>query len=863
MNCTKSKKLHFFAFLLISVIVPLYGYESQQVASEQTAPLEIPKEITEDHNNESTPVEIPKEIIEEHNNYVENVLKNLLVNYNGVDLILEDLALIIGNGQIHAIKNKREVIEEIKNLRGLIGTIKNDSYVQVDLYKIALLNKILVAIIGHIDQGLANDFKNFPHFAIEQHIKRSIQSLETVQDLDEEFAKVPQQLEQLTKNAQNAGLHWYNKIYRVIDRHIIEPCDKYHIPRRTGKFLFGAFVAYLLWFHTDRGTKQVVAVDGHGAPIMDGQGSHVLVNVAPVSHAQIAEFKNSENLYYGWEYWLRYKVGPRPHFNSKMGDITNSMQLGWFGEFERKLIEYNSGLMPMAALCIPYVASVYGNELGEISDWFSKKAHNVHNFLKGGVFRNKVAQTEKERLEPKITFDDIVGMDHAKEVLSLIVKYIEAPERWDRSKLTPEKGYLLTGPARSGKSYIAEALAGEIKTLMKKLNRNPDEFGFYVIKASYIAQHGIAEILAMAKREAPCVLFIDEIDLLSLQRTGNKEMLSEFLQSMGGAIENDPGKQVIILAATNKPENIDFALKQRGRFGKEIRFEYPNFDNRKLFMLKKLNALAVDTDQFDIDKITYETEGYSFEDLNSMIKRAFQKAKINSTVLSQQMLDESLDSEIRNIIMNDYKKLPENEKRILAAHQAGHALATLLIETGKQLSKVTIRPITSKLKEENVWDGMYKAEDEKQKPTEYGQIFTFHSHDTINVMSLETKLNLCKMHLAGHIAEEILIGSCGFSYHAEDNQKALDIAKTITFAGIKIDTLPKKKQNELFDKAFEIVKKCETEVRQLLTTNKDTLEIIATALQNKETLTRQQIDELLNPKSTVTVDQPITQIKVA
>lgn len=809
--------------MLLNSIVPLWAEESQQPAMEQPAPTEIPREI-----------------IDEHNNYVENALKNLLVNYNGVDLILEDLALIIGNGQIHAIKNKRAVIEEVKNLRSLIGTIKNDSYAQVDLFKIALLNKILVAIIAHIDQGLAVDFKNFPPFAIEQHIKRSIQDLDTIQDLDAEFAKVPQLLEQLTKNAQSAGLHWYNKIYRVIDRHIIEPCDKYSVPRRTGKFILGALITYFIWFHTDRGTDTA---------IIGGETVHI----PPQTLTEVSNLKNSHNsAYWGWEYWLRYKVGISPHFASRNNDIDalyKQYPLGWYGNFERKIIEYNSGLMPMAGLCIPYVWSVYGNEVNSAAEWIGKKAHRMHNFLKGGIFRNKVDQSEKEKIEPKVTFDNIIGMEHAKEELSMIVKYIVEPERWDRSQTNPEQGYLLTGPSRTGKSYIAEALAGEIKIALKNLNRNPDEFGFYTIKSSYIAQHGITEIIAMAKREAPCVLFIDEIDLLALQRTGNKEMLSEFLQSMGQAKENDPGKKVIILAATNRPENIDFALKQHGRFSKEIRFEYPNFDNRKLFLTKKLNAFAVDIEQFDIDKIAYETEGYSFEDLTSMVKKAFQKAKINGLVLSQEHLEASHDSEIRNIILNDYKKLPDNEKRILAAHQAGHALATMLLPTGKKLAKVTIRPLTSKLKEENVWDGLYKADDEKQQPTEYGRIFTFHDHDTINIMGREHKMNLCKMHLAGHIAEEVLLGSCGYSYHIEDNQKALDIVKTIAFAGIKVDALPKKKQTELFDTAFALLKTCETEVRQLLEANKDKLELIAAELQKSDTLTKQQIDALFEPKT--------------
>ena len=500
---------------------------------------------------------------------------------------------------------------------------------------------------------------------------------------------------------------------------------------------------------------------------------------------------------------------------------------------------------------------LFQNELSSLSTWGKKKINSTTNFLRGGAFKKKEDE-EETKFEPKVNFDDLVGLEQAKETLSLVLKYIEDPERFDRAKLTPEKGYLLTGPTRTGKSFTAEALAGEIKKIIKNKNRNPTEFGFYVIKASYIIKHGIAKLLDMAKKEAPCVLFIDEIDLLGLQRAGgNKELLGEFLLSMSGCLDSDPNKQVIILAATNKPENLDEALKQRGRFGKEIRFEYPGFTDRKTFLFKKLDALSINLKALDLDKLAKETEGSSFEDLNAMVKKAFQKAKIKGEALNQACLEESLNTEIRNIMYQSNKELPEHEKQLLAIHQAGHALATMLLESHQKIALVTILPILSKLKEEMVWDGYYKDEEEKQQPIEYGKIFTYHDHDTLNAHDEEEKIKLCKISLAGHVAEKLLLRSCGYSYHLEDKQRALQIAKSIVMKGIKIDKLPEKMQNKLFEDAFALLDTYETQITKLLEDHKDQLHLLATTLREKEILSADELYGLLYPeKQTAAQEAP-------
>jgi cell division protease FtsH len=318
---------------------------------------------------------------------------------------------------------------------------------------------------------------------------------------------------------------------------------------------------------------------------------------------------------------------------------------------------------------------------------------------------------------------------------------------------------------------------------------------------------------------------------------------------MSGCLENnDPSKPVIIIAATNKPENLDIALRQRGRFGKEIRFEYPSAKERRDYFMQKLNTLAINTDAFNVEQLIKDTEGCSYEQMNALIRSAFQKAKINGELLTQAHLDEALDREIRHIIMAPLREINENEKRLIAAHQAGLALAVMLLNGNQKLSKVTIRPFLTEIREESVWDQYYLSEDQKQKKISYGRIYTHHDHDTVNFDSFNEKINTCKILLAGHAAETILLGSCGYSYHPEVSQRAFDIAKSIVLQGIDINTLPDDLKTQYIEKALALRKTYEQEIMALLSAHKDALKLIADALQERETLSYEDIDALLHPE---------------
>ncbi|HSW73701.1 MAG TPA: AAA family ATPase, partial [Candidatus Limnocylindria bacterium] len=523
--------------------------------------------------------------------------------------------------------------------------------------------------------------------------------------------------------------------------------------------------------------------------------------------------------------------------------------LKWPGELEALLIEGKLGYAPIGAYLAYDVWTETTPELSSGTSFFSKKFYKLHNFLKGGTYRHHFEKPdEKYAVNPRITFKDIIGMNHAKEILSVIVKYMENPETFDGRKLTPEKGYLLTGPTRTGKTFIVEGLAGEIKEMYKRKGKRPEDFHFFVLNANFILQGGIKSLIEEAKALSPCILFIDEIDLLSLQRgSGNAALLSEFLTAMSGALENDPDKVVIIIAATNKPENLDIALRQRGRLGKEIRFEYPNYQERKEFFERRISKLA-NLNNFDIPQLARETEGKSFEDMNALIRTAFQRGILRGQTLTHKLLEASLDEEVRNIIMSDSTLSPE-EKQLVAIHMAGQALAVVLLKN-EQLAKVTIKPFLANVKEESAFDQFYKHELQQQKKIKNGRIYTFRQHDTKNINSYTQKLALCQQALAGFAAEKIILGACGYSNHPESGQQALDIATSIIAEGIDIHNqhFPQELKAKYLEKALALKKKCDEEITALLERHKEALQAITQALIEKETLTGKEVMEIAGLK---------------
>lgn len=807
-----NKMLSFF--LTLSLLIS--GGSIQQIQantnnndSEITAPVESPEQNNDNNTDESA---TPEESEQEERENLEEALKVVLAQLEQVDFSLEELAQGVNEDAI-PVMSKSKTIMAIMQMRQIAGSILDESFVEVTPTIIHRLSVVTKLIADHISHALKRGFKELKPFNIEKlqqlPTKQSI-SLETIH---EQIARNVKQLYILEKDTKNAGLQWWNKAYRKFHKYIIKPKV---VPRATKLAGLGA-VAYYIGYSFNK--------------------------------------KFATN-------WL----GESPQYLSSTGDLSNADKLGKLGNFEHSLYHYTRGtFMPTAAATLPFasILGLFSKRLTKYNKSVTKRFKALSNRLKGGIYRTKpirIAGASKMRREAKVRFKDLVGMENPKAIFDDILKYIEDPERFERAGLSPKKGYLLAGPTRTGKSYFAEALAGEIKNILDRQGKD-SKHAFLSISAEDVLECGIDKLVRFAKSNAPCVLFIDEIDLLGLQRAGgNATTLSKFLSSMSGCLERDPDKQVIILAATNKPENLDVALRQNGRFGETIYFEYPTLKERVIYLVKMLQKRSVDIKSFDITQLAKETEGCSFEDLKSMINLAFQRAKIIGLRVNQELIEQALDQEVRKIVLHDNKTVPTQEEHLIAVHQAGHALATELLDSNFNLAKVTIKPVGIQVKEESIWSDYYKEDDDKKQiPVERGKIFTYRGNDTLKVDSYQEKINQCIIECAGHAAEKLIFGSSSYCYHGQDKQRVLKIAKALVLEGLDEEQLPKEVKARMFDKALDLVKKCEEKAIKLLTEHKETLAAISKTLSAAKTLTADDIRSIINFVEKGELPEGITQ----
>ena len=414
-------------------------------------------------------------------------------------------------------------------------------------------------------------------------------------------------------------------------------------------------------------------------------------------------------------------------------------------------------------------------------------------------------------------------------------------------KIAPSTGILLFGDTRTGKSFYISALFGEIQ---KTLGKDGAAFKMWKVSFETLLKLGIEEILNIARYDAPMIVIIEEIDLLGLQRINNAARLAEFMTAMSSCLqENTLDKTVIVIGTTNKLENLEPALRETGRFGKHIYFDYPKFNERKQFIEQELIKTACNLKQFDIDKLARDTEGCSFEKLGLFIKRTFLRAKLYNETVTQATFEQSIDENIRGISVGKVT-LDSEQKQLVAAHLAGHTVASILLDPHQKISKVTLHDVASKIAEELVGMELFRKDD-KQAAMEHGKIFANHDHDMPGIENKDEKLKQCKICLAGHVAETLLLGSCGYSYHPHDRQVALNIARSMTCGALDLTGLPDKIRDQYYDAAFALMGTCEQEITKLLEEHRTELTAVMNALMDKLTLDTHDLRRLILGEQTV------------
>ncbi len=293
---------------------------------------------------------------------------------------------------------------------------------------------------------------------------------------------------------------------------------------------------------------------------------------------------------------------------------------------------------------------------------------------------------------PKTSFKDVAGAEEAKEELGEIVEFLKSPERFHRMGARIPRGVLLVGPPGSGKTHIARAVAGEARVPFITASGSDFVEMFVGVGAARVR-----DLFETAKKNAPCIIFIDEIDAVGRKRGGGgmgggnderEQTLNQLLVEMDGF---DKETSVIIMAATNRPDVLDPALLRPGRFDRQVSIDAPDVRGREqiLRIHAKGKPLAEDV---DLALLARRTPGFVGADLENLLNEAaLLAARARRRKITMKDLEEAAD----RVMMGPAKKsmvITEEDRRITAYHEAGHALATHYLEHADGVHKITITP---------------------------------------------------------------------------------------------------------------------------------------------------------------------------
>ena len=292
------------------------------------------------------------------------------------------------------------------------------------------------------------------------------------------------------------------------------------------------------------------------------------------------------------------------------------------------------------------------------------------------------------------TFADVAGQDEAKDALMEVVDFLHHPDKYASIGARLPKGVLLVGPPGTGKTLLAKAVAGEAQVPFFSISGSEFVEMFVGMGAAKVR-----DLFKQANEKAPCIVFIDEIDTIGKKRDGNgiggnderEQTLNQLLSEMDGF---DGKKGVVILAATNRPESLDPALLRPGRFDRRIPVELPDLQGREAILRVHAGNVSM-SDQVDFNAIARATSGASGAELANIINEAALRAvRQGRNTVQQEDLEESVE-----VVIAGYQRknavISEKEKRIVAYHEIGHALAAARQSNSAPVHKITIVPRTS------------------------------------------------------------------------------------------------------------------------------------------------------------------------
>ena len=445
--------------------------------------------------------------------------------------------------------------------------------------------------------------------------------------------------------------------------------------------------------------------------------------------------------------------------------------------------------------------------------------------------------------ESRATFKDVAGLTEEKEEVQELIDFLKNPKKFTNMGERIPKGVLLVGPPGTGKTLLARAVAGEAKVPFYYISGSDFVELFVGIGASRVR-----DMFKQAKMNAPCLIFIDEIDAVGRQRgTGlggghdeREQTLNQLLTEMDGFGANEG---IIIIAATNRPDVLDPALLRPGRFDRQVTVSLPD-KNARIEILKVHAKNKILAKNITLEYLAKRTPGFSGADLENLLNEAALLAvRRNKKEITMAEIDEATD----RVLMGPAKvtkKYTDKEKKLVAYHEAGHAVLGLKLDGANEVQKITIIP----------------------RGHAGGYTMMTPKEEAFNYTKKELLESICGL-LGGRVAEEVTFGEITTGAH-DDFKKATKIARSMvteygmsnlgpmmleepdgnTFLGrdyTKNRNISDTVAHEIDEEMRSIINDCYKQATKIITENKKLLELIANTLLEEETITKEEIDYLV------------------
>ena len=484
-----------------------------------------------------------------------------------------------------------------------------------------------------------------------------------------------------------------------------------------------------------------------------------------------------------------------------------------------------------------------------LGNWLSKRMGSAMSGMGGGFGLGGLGRSnarEYEKKDDSIRFKDVAGEDEAKELLTEMVDYLNNPDKYSKIGAKIPKGALLVGPPGTGKTMLAKAVAGEAGVPFFSISGSE-----FVEMYVGMGAAKVRDLFDQAKKKSPCIIFIDEIDAIGKKRGagglgGNDEReqtLNQLLTEMDGF---DSNKAIILLAATNQPDQLDPALLRPGRFDRRVPVELPDYQGR-IDILKVHSAKIKMSDNVSLEAIAKAAPGASGAELANIINEAALRAvRAGRERVIQSDLEESIE-----VVIAGYQKknkvMTEKEKLIVAYHEVGHALVAALQKDSAPVHKITIIPRTS------------GALGYTMQVEEEGNHYLYSKEELENEIATLT---------GGRCAEELIFHTCTTGA-SNDIERATKSARAmITRYGMNPDvgmvameqlhnqylggdsslTVSPETQTKIDEMVVALVKKQHDKAYKLLEDNITKLHEITKFLYERETITGEEFLEILNRK---------------